>query len=161
VFSEMQAARGATQASVLLKGIDPDKSVQVLSIGTQMIEGSVSALRGPPERGEGPPSGGAAQAGIIVGRELARKLRAHVGDSVRLMSPLATLDPAFFRRPGGAGGEPRSGDYKVVGIFDAGFDEYDRRAVYLRVDEAQRLVGRFSGVELKLRDPQQAVAFAR
>jgi lipoprotein-releasing system permease protein len=159
VFSEMQAARGATQASVLLKGIDPDKSPHVLGIGSQMIEGSIDALRGRPGRAEG--TGARPEAGVIVGRELARKLRAHVGDTVKLMSPLAALDPSLFRKPGGAGAEPRSGDYTVVGICDHGFDEYDRRAVYMRVDEAQRLVGRFSGVELKLGDPQQAVAFAR
>jgi lipoprotein-releasing system permease protein len=146
VFNEMQAARGTTQATILMKGIDPRASTRVLSVGGQMDEGSVAALA------ESPP-------GILIGRELAKKLRARIGDTVKLLSPLSSMDATLL----GKGAQPpRSGDFKVVGIFYAGFDEYDRRLVYLALPDSQRLMGRgdvVSGVEIKLRDADRARSF--
>ncbi|HJZ88048.1 MAG TPA: ABC transporter permease [Polyangia bacterium] len=148
VFNEMQAARGTAQAGVLLKGIDPEASLGVLDVGRQMVEGSVGALK-------------SREPGILIGKELAHKLRAHLGDTVKLLSPLSAIDTAFL---GKGQNLPRSGDFKVVGIFDAGFHEYDVRMVYLKLADAQRLVGRgdvVSGLELKLSDPDRAAPFAR
>src|SRR5262249_9185439 len=138
-FHEMQAARGTTQSGVYLKGIDPDRFLSVLDVGHQIIEGSAGALR-------------SGKQGILIGQELARKLRAHVGDTIKLLSPLAYIDTSFIGRGAGL---PRSGDFEVMGIFYAGFQEYDTKMVYLKVADAQRLVGRgdvVDGIELKLRD---------
>jgi lipoprotein-releasing system permease protein len=127
----------------------------VLTIGSLMTEGRVEDLTKPAGDDKALPR-------AILGRELARKLRARVGDSVKLMSPLATLDPGLFGQVHGRAGQPRGGDFQVVGICYHGFDEYDRRAVYLEVGEAEHLLGRFTGgVELKLADADRAPAFAR
>ena len=72
---------------------------------------------------------------MVIGHELARKLHARVGDSVRLISPLSSLDPS-----GWSPGElPHTRDFRVAGIFNSGFDEYDKRLVYLNWKEAQAL----------------------
>src|SRR5262249_5256363 len=98
--------------------------------------------------------------GLLIARELARKLHARVGDTVKLLSPLATIDPGLLGKEGAL----PAGDFQVVGILDMGFEEYDKRLVYLRATDAQELVGSASvvvGVELKLTDRRAAAGFAR
>src|SRR5262249_41753868 len=104
VFDEMQAAHGTTQSSVHLVGTDPVESGRVLSVNAQMIEGSVAAL----EKADG---------GIIIGTSLATKLRVKMGDTVKVMSKLSSMDTSML----GKGARlPKSGDFKVVGIFYCG-----------------------------------------
>ncbi len=98
--------------------------------------------------------------GVIVGRTLARTLNVRVGDQVRIISPLTGADAALVRH----GTTPRSRDFRVVGIFDAGFDEYDSRLVYVDLWEAQRFFEQgdaVTGVEVKVRDIERAAAIGR
>jgi lipoprotein-releasing system permease protein len=98
--------------------------------------------------------------GIVLGRTLARELDAQVGDSVRVVTPLAGLDISFFA-PDSQG--PRSREFRVIGIFYSGFDEYDTRLVYVDLYEAQEFFDHgdvVTGVEIKLDDPEDAPAIA-
>ena len=62
--------------------------------------------------------------GVIVGATLARELEIHLGDRVKVISPLTGIDTSLVR----AGTHsPKSRDFKVIGIFEAGFQEYDSR----------------------------------
>jgi lipoprotein-releasing system permease protein len=149
IFDEMQAAHGTTQSSILLQGIDPGESGRVLSVNGQMIEGSIEAL----ERNDG---------GIVIGTSLAKKLHVKMGDTIKIMSKLSSIDTSML----GKGGArlPKSGDFKIVGLFHAGFEEYDSRLIYLNLADAQHLMGRgnvVSGVYIKLRDADSAPMFAK
>jgi len=148
IFDEMQAAHGTTQSSILLQGIDPSESGRVLSVNGQMIEGSIDAL----EQKDG---------GIVIGTSLAKKLHVKMGDTIKIMSKLSSIDTSLL----GKGARlPKSGDYKIVGLFHAGFEEYDSRLIYLNLADAQHLMGRgnvVSGVYIKLRDADTAPAFAK
>lgn len=98
--------------------------------------------------------------GAIVGRTLAQTLHLRVGDQVRIISPLTGADAALVRH----GSTPRARDFRVVGIFDAGFDEYDSRLVYVDLWEAQRFFEQgdaVTGVEVKVRDIERASAIGR
>jgi lipoprotein-releasing system permease protein len=98
--------------------------------------------------------------GIVLGRTLARELDAQVGDTVRVVTPLAGLDISFFA-PDSQG--PRSREFRVIGIFYSGFDEYDTRLVYVDLYEAQEFFDHgdvVTGVEIKLDDPDDAPAIA-
>jgi lipoprotein-releasing system permease protein len=99
--------------------------------------------------------------GIVIGAELASNLELSVGDRVSVISPLAGLDSSFFgREPEG----PRSFDFRVVGIFQAGFQEYDSRLVYVDLYEAQRFFDHgdsVTGVELRLHDLERSEEIAR
>jgi lipoprotein-releasing system permease protein len=98
--------------------------------------------------------------GVIVGRTLAHNLDLHVGDQVRIISPLTGADAALVRH----GNTPRARDFRVTGIFDAGFDEYDSRLVYVDLWEAQRFFEQgdaVTGVEVKVRDIERAAAIGR
>ena len=94
--------------------------------------------------------------GLIVGVTLAHTLGIQVGDEVKVISPLAGIDSSFWR-PGSSA--PRSKDFRVVGIFEAGFQEYDTRLVYADLYQAQMLADRgdtVTGVELRLHDLERA-----
>jgi len=99
--------------------------------------------------------------GIVVGHTLARNLGIGVGDRVRLVSPLSGLDVSMFA-PGAR--TPRSRDFRVIGIFEAGFQEYDSRLVYTDLFEAQHFYGQgdaVTGVEMRLHDLERSAEVAR
>jgi lipoprotein-releasing system permease protein len=117
-----------------------------------MIAGTVAVLK-EKELGTPPP--------IIIGRELAHKLHAKAGDEVTLVLP--NLNAAELKK-GAAAKPPRTRKFVVRGIFYSGFDEYDRRLVYINIKEAQDFLDRpdsVMGVELKLRRVDRARAVAR
>jgi len=109
------------------------------------------------------PEEGAALPGIVIGVTLARTIGLGVGDRVRLISPLAGLDTSLWR-PAGSGATPRSRDFRVIGIFEAGFQEYDSRLVYVDLYEAEAFLEQgdtVTGVEIRLHDLERAPEIAR
>lgn len=99
--------------------------------------------------------------GVVIGQTLAEDLGAGVGDRVRMISPLAALGLSL----GTAGtGATRSREFRVIGIFQAGFQEYDSGLVYTDLYEAQRLFDEgdnVTGVELRVNDLDTSAALAR
>jgi lipoprotein-releasing system permease protein len=113
-----------------------------------MTHGSVAALSVKPAAGELPP--------IILGKELARKLRIVPGDDVTVVVPMSNVDLETWRTTAAA---PRTRRFRVAGIFYSGFDEYDRRLMYTSLAETQALLDRgdkVMGVELKVKDVERA-----
>ncbi|MBI2892302.1 MAG: ABC transporter permease [Deltaproteobacteria bacterium] len=181
VINEMMILKGSEISGVLLKGIDPNVVGSVLDLPGQMTEGSLGGLRlagarppaarelhreaGPeevPEPASDParPSDVARLPGIVLGHSLAKQIGARVGDQVRVISPLSGLDVSLWA-PGTT--TPKARDFRVIGTFNAGFDEYDTRLVYVDLFEAQRFYDQgdvVTGVELKLRDMDEASAVA-
>ena len=88
---------------------------------------------------------------MFIGVGLARELQIGEGDMVRLVDPGATFDHSEA---------PKFVYYVIAGVFQAGFQEYDSRLVYVDIKELQRFKFRgkdiVSGVDLRLRD--QALA---
>ncbi|RLB47577.1 MAG: ABC transporter permease [Deltaproteobacteria bacterium] len=90
--------------------------------------------------------------GIVVGITLARNLGLEVGDRVSVISPLAGLDTSMWAPNART---PRSREFRVIGIFEAGFQEYDSRLVYVDLYEAQSFFDQgdtVTGVEMRLHD---------
>ena len=153
IFAEMLVTRGKGELSgVAIKGIDPTLVGRVLDLDKHMIEGKVDTLAKRPGTGELPP--------IIMGKELAHKLKAKVGDVVTVVVPLSNIDFDTWRAKSSA---PRTRKFVVTGIFYSGFDEYDRRLMYTALEDTQELVGRgdqVMGVELKVKDVDRAEKIA-
>ncbi len=88
---------------------------------------------------------------IFIGRALAREMSLSVGDRVVLVDP---------GRSPGASAAPAVRHYRIAGIFEAGFQEYDTRLVYVHIKELQALKFRgrdeVSGIDLRLSDPNLA-----
>jgi lipoprotein-releasing system permease protein len=154
IFAEMLVTRGTGEISgIAIKGVDPSLVRGVLDLERHMIQGSVDILGKPVPMGQLPP--------IIIGKELAHKLKAKVGDDVTVVVPLANIDFDTWRAKSTA---PRTRKFRVAGVFYSGFDEYDRRLMYTSLRETQELVGRgdqVMGVELKVKDVDRAEEIAR
>jgi len=153
IFVEMLATTGKGRiAGVAIKGVDPDRVGGVLDLEKHMIEGSVASLSQKPAEGELPP--------IILGKELAHKLRLKAGEDVTVVVPMSNVDLETWRTTAAA---PRTRRFRVTGIFYSGFDEYDRRLMYTSLGETQALLDRgdkVMGVELKVKDVDRASEIA-
>ncbi len=152
-FLELLATTGRGRISgVAVKGVDPELVSRVLDLEKHMIEGSLDSLK--------VKSSATVLPNIIVGKELARKLRVNVGDDVTIVVPLSNIDFETWRSKATA---PKTRRFRVSGIFYSGFEEYDRRLMYTSLVETQVLLergDRVMGVELKVKDVDRAAAIA-
>ena len=97
--------------------------------------------------------------GIVIGITLAKNLEVRIGDCVQVTSP--TIG---FTYSHGAIRAPVAKEFRVVGIFDAGFDQYDSKLVYTDLYQAQAFYDSgdsVTGVEMKVNDIDNAPAIAR
>lgn len=93
---------------------------------------------------------------IVLGAELARALRARVGDKITVLAPQGLVTPAAVL--------PRVKQFTVSGIFEAGMFEFDSGLALIHMEDAQklyRLDDRVSGVRLKIDDLFAAPRVAR
>lgn len=84
---------------------------------------------------------------IVLGRDMADNLGAHVGDVVLVTSPQGELTPF--------GMVPKYTRFRVAGIFTSGFFDYDSSWAFARLSDAQRLFGLgdlISVIEFKIDD---------
>ena len=148
VFAEMLVTRGSGEiAGVALKGIDPEKSHQVLNLEKHMIEGSLDALNSSNEK----------YPSVLIGKDLAEKLDVQMGELVTLVSPLSYMN--LERWFSVDKDKPAAAKFRIEGIFYAGFAEYDRRLVYVNYRDAQQLLRRgdvVMGLEMRLQSPDNA-----
>jgi lipoprotein-releasing system permease protein len=93
----------------------------------------------------------AAMPSMFIGVGLARELQLAEGDIVRLVDPATGFDGSQ---------QPQFVYYVIAGVFQAGFQEYDLRLVYVDIKELQRFKYRgkdiVSGVDLRLSEPDSA-----
>jgi lipoprotein-releasing system permease protein len=130
----------------VLRGVDPER------------EGSVSVLPKSVFRGTFDVSGH----GLLIGSSLAHELRVDVGDFVSILSAKALDQYVKAQKNGGA--MPTPGDFTVRGIFNVGFDDFDRMMIVSSLETAQdlqKLDGQAHGLHVQLRDPFQVDAVIR
>jgi lipoprotein-releasing system permease protein len=88
--------------------------------------------------------------GIVVGVSLAKTLDISLGDCVTVTSP--TIGYSFT---GGKIKPPVAERFRVIAIFEAGFDQYDSKLVYTDLYEAQAFYDHgdtVTGVEMRVAD---------
>jgi lipoprotein-releasing system permease protein len=134
---------GSRVQGALLRGVLPAAEPSVSELAAKMKQGSLDALR-------------PGEFGIVLGKELALWLGADLGDPVTVMVPEARTTPI--------GVLPQMRRFTVVGIFEAGMQEYDMQLAVVHLEDAQKLLRMgegVSGVRLKLVDMFQAWNVAR
>ena len=93
---------------------------------------------------------------IVLGQDMADNLGATVGSVVLVTSPQGELTPF--------GMVPKYTRFRVVGIFDSGFFDYDSSWAFARLSDAQKLFGLgdlVSVIEFKIDDIYQADKIGR
>jgi len=97
--------------------------------------------------------------GVVLGKTLSKQLGVGIGDCVAVTSPtigmsIGTSSP----RP------PVAKQFRVIALFEAGFDQYDSKLVYTDLYEAQAFYDQgdsVTGIEMKVDDIDHASAIAK
>ena len=134
---------GFNNIGALLRGVDPALEPKVSEISRVMKSGSFDDLK-------------PGAFGIVLGIELAQYLGVDIGD------PVAVLVPESRSTPMGI--VPQMKRFTVVGIFQAGMQEYDLQLAVVHLADAQKLLRMgdgVSGVRLKLDDMDRSWEVAR
>ncbi|HEX5960811.1 MAG TPA: lipoprotein-releasing ABC transporter permease subunit [Rhodanobacteraceae bacterium] len=135
-YIERESWLGGNDANqgAMLRGILPDQEPKVADIGSKMIAGKLASLT--------PGSWG-----IVLGRDLALVLGVSVGDRVIVYAPVLSANPV-------TGVTPRLRRFTVVGIFEAGMQEFDSGLAIVNLHDAEKLyrMSGPSGIRLKLDD---------
>jgi lipoprotein-releasing system permease protein len=100
----------------------------------------------------------AAMPGIVVGKTLAKQLDVGLGDCVQVTSPQIGL--SF----GTSGRSPIAKQFRVIAVFEAGFDQYDSKLAYTDLYEAQAFYeygDSVTGIEMTIDDIDRADVVAK
>jgi lipoprotein-releasing system permease protein len=141
----MVRGQGGGIVGVRVRGIDPERVGTVTDLRADLLPGSEGAL----EALERSPDGnGAGEYGIVVGSQLAAAVGVGVGDSLVLISP-------FGGPPTPLGPGPRLARFRVAGVFQSGFFQYDEIYTYVSLAAAQdfrRAKDVVDGIEVRTTD---------
>ncbi|WP_447975570.1 lipoprotein-releasing ABC transporter permease subunit [Nitrospira sp. Kam-Ns4a] len=137
---------------IVLRGIDPKREARVTELAKNIKAGRLEDLEAPagpePAAGADPaPGAPASYPGIILGKELAMRLGAFVGDPVNVVSPVGSISAI--------GMVPKIRVFKVVAVFESGMYEYDSSLAYIALGEAQKFFNMgdtVTGIEVKVDD---------
>ena len=124
LYGQVLISRGARSGGALIKGILPQDELRVGNLLQTVKQGSYTDLNPTTNPGPEPPP-------IVLGHELALTLGAGVGDTVLVTSPQGELTPV--------GLVPRYERFRVAGIFNSGFYQYDSAYAFMRLSDAQHL----------------------
>ena len=133
----------ANSQPAMLRGVVPAQEDKVSVLGQKLVQGKLADLQPGSFR-------------IVLGRELAMWLGVSVGDDV-----LVALDD-FRSSP--VGGVQTMKRFRVSGIFEAGYNEFDKGLAVVNLQDLQRLLRMgegVTGVRLKLHDMDRAFDVAR
>ena len=178
IFEQVLIARGPRARGAVLKGMIPRYERKVGDLLNSVKEGSAAPLedteaeskpadnsvltRQSANTTESPDALAAVQQRvsamppIVLGKDMADNLGATVGSVVMVVSPQGELTPF--------GTVPKYNRFRVVGIFNSGFFDYDSSWAFVRLSDAQRLFGLgdlISVIEFKVDDIYQAGPISR
>ena len=153
IFHEMMIAIGSKVSGILIKGVEPETMMGVSDLAKYIIAADdneraqlLEELHYKPERdGEVPP--------VIIGRVLAEKLKAHIGDEVRVISPRRGI--VGEHRYGPSNMEPTQNRFRIIALYDSGFYDYDNRLLicdYKALQDFFNLDDVVTGVEVRVKD---------
>lgn len=145
VLSQVMVTSSYNVSGIVLRGIDPETESTVTDLERNIKIGSLDLLKKEQD-----------EPGIIIGKELARNLGVLDGDMLTLISPMGSSTPA--------GMIPRFKNFRVAGIFDSGFFEFDNSLAYISIGQAQRFFNMgdmATGIEVKVDDVYAARSIGR
>jgi lipoprotein-releasing system permease protein len=126
IYLTVLLSSGNRARGVVLKGIDPALEAKRNEALQHIVSGSGSGS------GDFVPDSNGIDS-IVVGKILAEELGLHAGDYVSLTSPSGRLTPF--------GLVPRSRRFRITGIFDSGFYDYDANWGFVTLSAVQSLAG--------------------
>jgi lipoprotein-releasing system permease protein len=145
VYQNVLLSFGGDARGIVAKGIDPERERRNDEALQRIIAGHLDFARDT----DGIDA-------LLIGKQLAEEWKITPGDYVTLTSPQGRLTPF--------GMIPRTRRFRVTGVFDSGFYDYDENWCFMTFAAAQELSG--SGdivnvLEFRLSKPEQATEIAQ
>jgi len=137
VFIQALMSSGNAVSGAVIRGVDPGTVSSVLRFEEGSSGEWIAALEKP---GEGLPP-------IVLGDGLAQTLGVERGATVQIILPGGTISPV--------GMLPKIRGFRVVGFVSTGMYDYDASLAFVRIVDAQRLLGigdRVHGLEVRISD---------
>jgi lipoprotein-releasing system permease protein len=156
IYEQVLISLGPRARGAVLKGIIPQEERKVSDLLNSVKQGSAEALEEQAAQGDTQSTSKASDSNvrptqpmedadslaavqqrraamppILLGKEMADELGAKMGSVVLVTSPQGELTPF--------GLVPKYNRFRVVGIFDSGFYDYDSSWAFARLSDAQRL----------------------
>jgi len=145
IYEQVLISSHSRAQGVVIKGVEPQREVRVGDLLLRLREGSLAGLS------ETFPNADP----LIVGKDLAKSLGVFVGDTVLVTSPQGYLTPLEI--------VPKFRHFRVVGVFDSGFYDFDATWAFTNLGAAQRLfdlANVASVIQFKVDDIYQAESVA-
>ena len=145
IYLTVLLSGGGHARGVVVKGIDPERERRYDDALHRIVSGAADF---------NPDADGFDS--IVIGHLMADELNLRTGDYVTLTSPEGRLTPY--------GMVPRSRRFRIAGVFDSGFYDYDANWVFSKLAAAQNLAGVgdvVSVLEFRVQDVDHAVEEAR
>lgn len=173
IYEQVLVSRGPRARGAVLKGMIPSEERRVSDLLNSVKMGSAKELEDSTAKTDPDPilagktstpadsltavrNRVAAMPPIVLGKDMATDLGATVGSFVLVTSPQGELTPF--------GMVPKYIRFRVAGIFDSGFFEYDSSWGFIRLSDAQQLFGQgdvISVLEFKIDDMYRAPELAK
>jgi lipoprotein-releasing system permease protein len=145
LYEEVLISSHSRAEGVIVKGVDPEREVRVGDLLKRLSQGSLAGLsQSFPDADP-----------LIAGKDLAESLGLHLNDTVLVTSPQGYLTPLEV--------VPKFRHFRVVGIFDSGFYDFDSGWAFTNLAAAQRLFDLsdvVSVIEFRIDDIYQADSVA-
>jgi lipoprotein-releasing system permease protein len=145
IYETVLLSFGGEAQGVVTKGIDVEKEKQNDEALQRLTAGNLDFA---------PDADGID--GLLVGKQLAHEWKLKAGDYVTLTSPQGRLTPFGLM--------PRTRRFRVAGIFDSGFYDYDENWCFISLPAAQALAGAgdiVNVLEFRLAKPDDALQVAK
>ncbi len=131
IYNFALARSPSSSQGVMIMGIDPDLEPTVTRIKSFIKSGSYFQSDDEPV--------------VLIGKSLAHKLRLGAGDKIA------------FLMQGFSGGQDVVESFRIKGVFDSGFEDWNRGLVYMPIRQAERIMdmkGRLNEIAIMVDDPK-------
>ncbi|HEY2822745.1 MAG TPA: ABC transporter permease [Candidatus Acidoferrum sp.] len=145
VYQNVLLSFGGDARGVVAKGVDPERERKYDEALQRIVAGQLDFSRDP----DGIEA-------LLIGKQLSQEWKIKPGDYVTLTSPQGRLTPF--------GMVPRTRRFRVTGVFDSGFYDYDENWCFMTLGAAQELSGTgdiVNVLEFRLKQPELADEFAQ
>jgi lipoprotein-releasing system permease protein len=145
VYQNVLLSFGGDARGVVAKGVDPERERRYDEALQRIVDGKLDFSRDP----DGIEA-------LLIGKQLSQEWKIKPGDYVTLTSPQGRLTPF--------GMVPRTRRFRVTGVFDSGFYDYDENWCFMTLGAAQELSGTgdiVNVLEFRLAQPELADEFAQ
>ncbi|MBZ5542990.1 MAG: ABC transporter permease [Acidobacteriia bacterium] len=145
IYEQVLISSHSRAQGVVIKGVDPQREVHVGDLLLRLREGSLQGLSATFPSADP----------LVVGKDLAKSLGVFVGDTVLVTSPQGYLTPLEI--------VPKFRHFRIVGVFDSGFYDFDATWAFTNLGAAQRLfdlANIASVIQFKIDDIYQAESVA-